>query len=596
VEDVLLNKAASAGQRLLRTPAPQPDESLMGYLLRLAEANHYDSPKWILELAGLKLSSLAEGWRRLCQERIDFTLLRQLTGLTQSEIEALKHKLSDGEEYGHNSGDTNGTVPAEAVRFGHPKICPACLRESNYCRKLWDLLVITVCPRHQGLLSDRCPHCERRMSWNRKQLSLCRCGYDLRQTPTPRLEKSAFRATEWLMTSLTSTLCQGAAVCPEEFLFRRLSFGDLSRVLLCLAEFLPVGETALRLHSGLENRLCHQALEQAVAVLEDWPTGFHRFCEQNLTELAWAELASRLNRLADRDTLAFLRVALEEYLEKLSRLPNPTIDVLIERRFLPLDQARERVGLGRRSFEILLFSRKLRVTSSVSSPHQLLIDEKSIRTLLDQRKWMLIIEQAACVLGISENELGDLLEHGCLKVASGPLLDGFPDIRLEMVGVVGLYERLKQRAEPAEKGILLIGLSKELIGLEAVRAHLKANHLSLGQWLRAALDEEVTPIKLLPLVGHEFNGYSLNHFAFRREQFEQYLKVRCPNAAPLSIQPRQRRRHITAKELRELVELLQGKWERQQLTFTRKGLEAYSAAQLGNAAKAIIERSKDATP
>ena len=38
---------------LLRTPPPYEDESLGGYLIRLAQSNYYDSPNWILRLAGL---------------------------------------------------------------------------------------------------------------------------------------------------------------------------------------------------------------------------------------------------------------------------------------------------------------------------------------------------------------------------------------------------------------------------------------------------------------------------------------------------------------------------------------------------------------
>ena len=41
---------------LLRTPPPYEDESLAGYLIRLAQSNYYPSPNWILRLAGLQVS------------------------------------------------------------------------------------------------------------------------------------------------------------------------------------------------------------------------------------------------------------------------------------------------------------------------------------------------------------------------------------------------------------------------------------------------------------------------------------------------------------------------------------------------------------
>jgi len=127
---------------------------------------------------------------------------------------------------------------------------------------------------------------------------------------------------------------------------------------------------------------------------------------------------------------------------------------------------------------------------------------------------------------------------------------------------------------------------------EEVRKQLRVRNLSFGEWLRAMFNGEVTPLILRPLVGHDFNGYSLNHFAFRKEQFEQYVKGRCPGDELVRIQPRQRRRFITSEELREMIELPQRKWERQRRTFTRKGVEAYDAAQLGRVAKGIFKRSK----
>ncbi len=43
-------------QLLLRTPPPYEDESLAGYIIRLNESNYYDSPNWILQLAGLRIN------------------------------------------------------------------------------------------------------------------------------------------------------------------------------------------------------------------------------------------------------------------------------------------------------------------------------------------------------------------------------------------------------------------------------------------------------------------------------------------------------------------------------------------------------------
>jgi hypothetical protein len=157
MKTVTADRLEVARPRLLRTPLPRPDESLMGYILRLAESNHYDSPRWILDLAGLKLPSLDEGWRRLCHDQIDLARFGQIAGLSKAEIEKLRYGITGASESGWEYSIAGCELPASAIRFSHPKVCPGCLRQSSHCRKLWDLLAITACPDHRVVLLDSRP-------------------------------------------------------------------------------------------------------------------------------------------------------------------------------------------------------------------------------------------------------------------------------------------------------------------------------------------------------------------------------------------------------------------------------------------------------
>jgi len=104
------------------------------------------------------------------------------------------------------------------------------------------------------------------------------------------------------------------------------------------------------------------------------------------------------------------------------------------------------------------------------------------------------------------------------------------------------------------------------------------------------LDGEVTPLKLVPL-GSGFSSFSLRHFAFRREEFEAYMNRRCPAARIPPSAPAPEKREMTASEM---ADLLERRWNRQQRTFTRRGVEAYDVAQLGRVAKGIFARSRAA--
>jgi hypothetical protein len=175
----------------------------MGYILRLSELNYYEAPRWILDLAGLKIYSLRNGWRRLCDDRIDFTLFRQITKLSEEEVNNMKHKITGDVDY--EDCDAKWDIPVSSLRFKRPMVCSDCLRENSYCRKFWDLPVVTVCPRHHSLLLDVCPNCRERITWNRKSVSRCHCGCDWRETRSTYFTKLWNKSSQFLMAGLTSS-------------------------------------------------------------------------------------------------------------------------------------------------------------------------------------------------------------------------------------------------------------------------------------------------------------------------------------------------------------------------------------------------------
>lgn len=71
----------------------------------------------------------------------------------------------------------------------HPRVCPDCVQELDYCRAAWDFALTVACARHQRLLIDRCPACMSPLKWTRPDLCLCDCGHpwgvlDLRSPAT----------------------------------------------------------------------------------------------------------------------------------------------------------------------------------------------------------------------------------------------------------------------------------------------------------------------------------------------------------------------------------------------------------------------------
>src|SRR6266542_1593281 len=598
MKNITVSRAARAGEQLLRTPAPQPDESLMGYILRLAESNYYEAPKCILDLAGLKMDNLRNGWRKLCDDRVDFTLFKQITRLSEEEVNEMKHEIISDSDY--EQCDAQWDVPINSLRFNRPMVCSDCLRENPYCRKFWDLPVVTVCPQHHSLLLNMCPDCREPITWNRKSVSRCRCGCDWREAISPELPPAQRQAMRLLMRSCGVSEDEQAMIQASATSFEKLSFGDLSRVMLCLARFVSIGEPWMD-PSRMENRVFHQALEEVAGILDDWPDKFHRLCERHLDTHSSRDLTSHLDRLADRPSLMFLRITMEEHWIKVSRRSFPSYDLSPSLRFIPVQESGKRMGLSREWVNFLVSTGRLRSAASVSDPQTTLIDAKSIDHLLRERIQILTTRTAAAELGITGKELFDLIAYGHLKIAGGPQIDGCPETVIDAESLLDLCRRVERISSPTSEtamGLLIRSESDELMRFDQVREQLQAKSLNFGRWLQAVIDGELIPFKLRPMLGYSFENVRLKRFAFRRDQIQQYVARLCPEPdLPIptenfsdsveEIRPKKKKGSL----LSEMTVSLIRRWDDHQLQLRLDEIgRCYDAADLKQTVEEIFKR------
>ena len=112
--------------RLLRTPPPLPDENFLGYLLRLAEANNYESVSYLGQLA--KLWKSCGGWRLhlIHTDSINLRPLETLTGVDKELLASLLYSVV--REAGGAVRIARGLkLPTWLFDVRRPKICPGCL-------------------------------------------------------------------------------------------------------------------------------------------------------------------------------------------------------------------------------------------------------------------------------------------------------------------------------------------------------------------------------------------------------------------------------------------------------------------------------------
>ncbi|MDJ0697898.1 TniQ family protein [Mastigocoleus sp. MO_188.B34] len=167
-------------KKLLRRPRPFKDESLSGYIIRLAQSNYYPSPSWIFKMSSLKKRGI---YANLFYSHEDD--LQKLSLLSEVE-EHILWSMAWISPRQSNSTFMNTVkifgdfVPIQSISKKRVKLCPICLRSAPYCRSVWELSFIKHCPLHNCLLIDSCPQCSKKIVDSRPGVTICKCGFDWR--------------------------------------------------------------------------------------------------------------------------------------------------------------------------------------------------------------------------------------------------------------------------------------------------------------------------------------------------------------------------------------------------------------------------------
>jgi|SRR5215213_5966121 len=272
--------------KLLITPKPEKDEGFISYLLRLTEANAYDTPSWILSLSGIDYMELqwkftfvfscSEGFKKFA--KLTGNALSDLIGLLYLPAPSPKHTTCDV-DYNFYGAFLNRSI----IRPHCPKVCIQCLAESGYCRRIWDCSLVTVCPIHKCLLLDACPKCKRRFRAIRNRLSVCVCGCDWSEL-LPDLRREHEIAVSRRIYQLCGLLPLDHHPSKERHNpLQSLALQDFVIVLTFIAglEYEMSWATGRPSKSiKLWNEELHTHITNAYQVFQDWPHNFHQFLDE----------------------------------------------------------------------------------------------------------------------------------------------------------------------------------------------------------------------------------------------------------------------------------------------------------------------------
>lgn len=249
---------------LTRTPDPLPNESILGYVLRVAERNGYDSPWHVFRLAGYK-----QGQMRTAGLRVEG--LAQILG--KDPVLLARHAYVGIGVDGKPLYQVSGVPVARSqllspLRLMRPHVCVDCIEEHHATDACWELSAFVACPAHGHMLLKECPSCKRPLSWYRPGLLTCACGASLRNAQT----EIAPPALLGLMAVLQRKV-RGQSKPLDVELQAGMPVEDLENLDL---------RTLLHVYAVLE-RLNTTALHTTVPipaaaeVFGNWPIGFHGY-------------------------------------------------------------------------------------------------------------------------------------------------------------------------------------------------------------------------------------------------------------------------------------------------------------------------------
>jgi hypothetical protein len=267
-------------KRLVLTPKNYKDESLMGFLLRTAEMNVYQSP-----FALLGLSGLSESQTRNIRPSIE--IVASLYGRPPEEFLEIDNNIPGNSSRSKGWKLIGKEVPSIYINAKRPRICPECIQEKGYINQFWYLLHSIGCPHHARIAIDSCPNCGKKLSWCRPGLLTCACGHDLANERGENIEDPAILTMLRLLDAMMrGNISSNPDLNKHGFPLQDLESMSLSTLIGIIYRLQPKKPTRRSKHketTHTENNNSQLALTEglkiAYSMLSRWPHGLYDHLE-----------------------------------------------------------------------------------------------------------------------------------------------------------------------------------------------------------------------------------------------------------------------------------------------------------------------------
>jgi hypothetical protein len=508
-----------------------PDESFMGYLVRLTESNGYDTPAWILKRCGINSALMYVSCSFVFNEATKLTALAHLTGASLEDLLPLMCPLATGQQILRRIF-FGLPVPKHLIRLKYSKVCSECLRISNYHHKIWDLATVTACPLHKCLLLAICPNCSKRISWNRKNVSVCQCLYDWRTAPVVMVSES-----ELVLIRLTYQRLGILGSNNESNLTRKnpllkLDLGDMLTAVVTIASQYSGNRDvrANRLTTSYKNEEIHTLLIKGFAVFENWPRNYYRFLDwkrtQNKNELRsglkydFGSLNGILKHSLSSEKFDFMRRAFEEYLKTkwdggflFKRALRLTKNSGSKPRYMSQAEVTRELRMNNEVLSRLVEEGTVKALVRRSKTYKVfLFDRENVQAVKRILEELLTAGQVSRLLGIRLRTVVELVQKGCLKAFDGPTASAHRHSKIST-------DEVKHLVNAIDSKLVKVSLSSRdnIVAFKKVVFRIISYGLSVSDFVKAILDGEIAPY-------NKVQGVGLSCYEFVEEHLQDYIE------------------------------------------------------------------------
>lgn len=405
---------------LVARPKPIRLESLLGYCLRLGDANGFMDLKWlhqvVIKCGGAQRSAL-NNLTQLTAHAPD--LLELLTGPAPTELG--RHQ------------DWRLGLKITFWSHGHRRWCPQCLEEHGFWKTEWLLSLQVACPAHQRLLQETCPECGQLVSWHYGSLFRCACGGDLRQVSLVPADERLLSIAAHISRAFQELVWREKSESYSKYkphpLLASLHLAELCDLLWVFGAYAlhrPVVKQQKIPNHG-QIGVVQPFIVMAMHVLDDWPNNFHRLLDDYTKPVAGQtaslrlylqEMHQALNHLLVHPELQFLRHEFEQHVH--TRWQDKLVlqsDLRKDHPVMSGVEAARRLKLSARALHKLVNNGEIKGRKIVSPQGKSIwmVEQASVELFAKNMRWPLTLREVEPLLRITPNRIRLLAENDLLK-------------------------------------------------------------------------------------------------------------------------------------------------------------------------------------